>query len=91
MKSLNSHQYINIVESRVTCSPPTIQCRDYSVIHEFDISMSKFSIGMFQGMMVDRLISKVSVKRKISGFATYTVFKNQLIIADLLAINGGLN
>ena len=53
--------------------------------------MSKFSIGMFQGMMVDRLISKVSVKKKISEFATYTVFKNQLIIADLLAINGGLN
>ena len=34
--SSNYHQYINIVESRVPCAPPMIQCRYDSVIYEFD-------------------------------------------------------
>ena len=40
--SSNFHRYINIVESRVPCAPPPIQCRDDSVIHEFDRAMAIF-------------------------------------------------
>ena len=66
------HRYINIVEIRAPCAPPTIQCRDDSVIHDFDRAMEIFSIGMVQDLMMGRLISKVKVKRARSGFTTYT-------------------
>ena len=67
----NFYQYVNIVESRVPCAPPTIQCRDYSGIHKFGRSMENVSIGMAQYLMVYILISKFRVKITISGFATY--------------------
>ena len=50
------HQYINIVERRVSCAPPTIQCRDDSGIHEFDRAMEKISIRLAQYLMVGRLL-----------------------------------
>ena len=62
--SSNFHRYINIVESRVPCAPPTIQCRDDSGIHEFDRAMANVSIGLAQYLMLGILISKVRVKRK---------------------------
>ena len=40
--SSSFHRYINILESRVPCAPPMIQCRNDSVIHEFDRSMENF-------------------------------------------------
>ena len=67
-----SNRYIDIVEIRFLCAPPTIQCRDYSGIHDFDRAMAYVAIGMAQDLMVDRLISKVRVKRIRSGFSTYT-------------------
>ena len=70
-KSSNFHRYINIVESRVPCTPPTIQYRYYLVIHEFDREMANVSIGMAQELMVERLISKVRFKRTRRGFTTY--------------------
>ena len=60
--SSNFHGYINIVETRVPCAPPTIQCRYDSGIHEFDIAMENVSIGLSQDLMVDRLIREVRVK-----------------------------
>ena len=57
------HRYINIVESRVPCVPPTIQCRDDLVMHDFYRAMVNVSIGMAQDLIVDRLINKVRVKR----------------------------
>ena len=45
-KSSNFHRCINIVDSIVPCPPPTIQCRYYMVIHEFDIPMANVSIGL---------------------------------------------
>ena len=51
-KSSSFRRYINVVDSRVTCAPPTIQCRDDSVIHEIDRSMEKNSIGLAQDLMV---------------------------------------
>ena len=71
-KSSNFHRYINIVENRVPCAPTTINCRDDSGIHEFDIAMANVSIGLSQDLMVDILIIKVRVKRTRSGFTTYT-------------------
>ena len=52
--------------------------------------MEFFPIGLDQELMVDRLISKVRVKRTRSGFATYTDKRHHGISADLLAKNGGL-
>ena len=80
------HRYINTVESRVPCTPPTIQFRDDSVIHDFDRSMENVSIGLSQDLMVDRLISKVRFKRTISRYATYTDKRHHGISADLLEI-----
>ena len=37
------YRYINIVESRLPCAPPTIQCRHDLGIHEFGRSMEFFS------------------------------------------------
>ena len=84
--SSNFYQYINIVESAFPCAPPTIQCRDDFETHEFDRSMEKFSIVLYQDLIMDRLISKVGVKRTRSGFATYTDRRHHWISADLLAI-----
>ena len=89
-KSPNFHRYVNIVESIFPCAPPTIQCRYDPRIHEFDISMEKFSIGMAQDLMVDRLIKKVRIKRTRSGFATYTDKRHHRISADLLARKWGI-
>ena len=83
--SSNFHRYINIVESRVTCTPPAIQCRYDLGIHEFDIEMENVSIGLAQDLMMDRFISKVRVKRKRSGLETYTDKLHHGIINDLLA------
>ena len=47
--------------------------------------MANVSIGFNQDFMVDILIRKVRVKRKRSGFATYTYKKNNGINADVLA------
>ena len=68
--SSNFHRYINIVESRVPCAPPIIQCRDNLVIHDFDRAMANVSIGLAEELMVDILIRKVRVKRTRSGFIT---------------------
>ena len=81
----NLHQYINIVENRFPCAPPTIQFIDNSVIHEFDRSMENFSIGLAQDLMVDILTSKVRVKRTRSGFATYADKRHHGISADILS------
>ena len=83
--SSNFHRYINNVDSRVPCTPPTNQCRDELVIHEFDRSMANFSIELAQNLIVDRLISKVRVKRTRSGFATYIDNQRHGISADILA------
>ena len=88
--SSNFHRYINIVESRVPCSPPTIQCRDDSGIHEFDRAMANVSIGLAQYLMLGILISKFRVKRTISGFATYTAKRHHGISDDLLVIKRGI-
>ena len=58
----NFYRYINIVESRVPCALPTIQCIDNSGIHEFDRAMENFYIVISQDLMVSILIRKVRVK-----------------------------
>ena len=73
-----------------------MQCRYYSIIHEliiheFDITMENFSIGMAQDLIVDMLISNVRFKRTISVFAIYTDKQQHGISADLLARNWGLD
>ena len=52
--------------------------------------MAKFSIGMDQGLMVERLISKVRVKRTRDVFTTYTDKRYHGISAGLLAIKWGV-
>ena len=47
--------------------------------------MEKFYNGLAQYFMVDRLIIKVRVKRKRSGFANYTDKRHHGVSADLLA------
>ena len=47
--------------------------------------MSNVSIGLAHDLMVDRLISKVRVKRSRSGFATYTDKPHYGISANLLS------
>ena len=51
--------------------------------------MANVSIGMAQDFMVDRLISKVRVKRTGSGFATYTYKRHHGISAGILARKWG--
>ena len=80
------HRYINIVDRRVPSTPPNIQCRDYLVIHEFDIAMQNVSIGLSQDLMVDILIINVRVKRTSSGFETYTYKQHHGVSTDLLEI-----
>ena len=82
--SSNLHWYINIVDSRVPCAPPTIQCRYGSGIHYFDRAIENFYIGLAQELMADRLVSKVRVKRKIIGFVTYIYKQHHGISADIL-------
>ena len=66
--SSNFHWYINIFDSRVPCAPPEIQCRYDSGIHEFDIAMENFSIGLAQDLMVDIFISKVgSIEQEVDS------------------------
>ena len=55
--SSNFHLYINIVESRVPCAHPTIQCRDDSGIHEFDRVMVHVFIGVAQDLMIKNYLS----------------------------------
>ena len=52
--------------------------------------MANVSIGISQDLMVDRLIRNTRVRRKISGYATYTDNQYYGISADLLARNGGI-
>ena len=89
-KSSKFHQYINIVESRVPCTPPTIQFIDDLGIHEFGISMSNVSIGLDQNLRVYILIRKVRVKRTRSEFATYKNKRHHRISADLLERKWGI-
>ena len=88
--SSNFHRYINNVERRVPCAPPTIQCRYDSGIHEFDREMANVSIGLAQELMVGRLISKVRVKITRSGLTTYTDKRHHGISVDLLARKWGI-
>ena len=52
--------------------------------------MANVSIGLAQDLMVERLISKVRVKRTRSGFTTYTDNQHHEISTDLLARKWGL-
>ena len=52
--------------------------------------MENVSIGMAHDLMVDRLISKVRVKRTTSEFATYTDKQHHGISADILAREWGI-
>ena len=88
--SLNFHRYINIVESRIPCAPPTIHCRDDSVIRDFDREMENVSIELAQELMVDILIINVRVKRTRSGFATHTDKQHYRISANLLTRKWGV-
>ena len=47
--------------------------------------MENVSIGMAQGLMVDRLISNVRVKRTINGYSIYKDKQHHGISDDLLA------
>ena len=82
--SSNFHQCINIVDSKVPCAPPRIQCRDDSGIHEFDRSMENISVVLAQYLMVDRLISKVRVKITRSRFTAYIDKRHHGISDDIL-------
>ena len=82
-------QYINIVESRVTCAPLTIHCRYDLGIHDFDGSMANVFSGLDQDLVVDRLIRKVRFKRTRCGFATYIDNQHDGISADILASKWG--
>ena len=75
----------DIVESRVPYTSPMIQYINDLVIHEFDRSMEIFSIGLDHDLIMDRLISKVRIKRTIIGFRTYTDKRHHGISADILA------
>ena len=52
--------------------------------------MENVSIWMAQDLMVDRLISRVGVKRTIIGLAAYTDKWHHGISADLLARKWGI-
>ena len=82
--------YINIVESRIPSSPPTIQCIYYSGIHIFHKAMANVSNGLAQDLVVGRLISNVRVRRKRSGCTTYTYKQRHGISADLLSRKWGI-
>ena len=81
----NFHCYINIVESRIPSAPPTIQWRDESEIHKFDITVANISIGLDQALLVDRLIINIRVMRTRRGYVTYTDKPHHGISADILA------
>ena len=88
--SSNFYRYINIIESRIPRTPPTIQCRDDSGIHDFDIAMSKISIKLSQYLLVDILINNIRVRKTRSGYAAYTDKQHHGISADLLARKWGI-
>ena len=52
--------------------------------------MENVSIGLAQDLMVDRLISKARVKRKRSGFVTYTNKQHHGISTDILTRKWGV-
>ena len=60
------------------------------IIHEFDRAMKNVSIGLAQYLMVDRMISKVRIKRTRSGLANYTDKRHHGTSADLLARKWGI-
>ena len=88
--SSNFHRCINNVESRVPCAPPMIQCRYDLGIHDFGRAMENVSIGLSHGLMVERLIIKVRVKRTRTGFVTFADKQHYGISADILAIKWGI-
>ena len=90
MTSSNFCRYINIVESRVTCAPSTIQRRYDLGIHDLDREMKNISIGLAQDLMLDRSIIRVRVNRTRSGFATYTYKRHHGISADMLERKWGI-
>ena len=90
MKISNFHHYINIVESRISSSPPTIQCINDSEIHCFDREMVDLSIGLSQYLMMERLIRHVRVRRTRNKYATYTDKLHLGESADILVWKGGI-
>ena len=88
--SSNFHWCINIVESRVQCAHPTIQCRYDSGIPDFDIAMENVSNWMDQYLMVDILIINVRVKRTRSGFETSTDTRHHGISSDIFTRKRGI-
>ena len=52
--------------------------------------MANVSIGLAQGLMVERLISKIRIKITRSGFATYTDKQHHGISADILTRKWGI-
>ena len=88
--SSNFHCYINIVERIIKGAPTTIQCRDKSGIHEFDIEMENVSIGIDNEFMLDRLIRNGRDRITKSGYATYTDKRHHGISNDLLTRKCGI-
>ena len=71
---------INQVCSQKPCALPVTYIQDYMAIHDFDRDMVDVSIGLTQGLMVDRLIGKtrVSVTKKVYA----TIYKLKLPLSN---------
>ena len=76
---------INQVRIQTPCTPSVTYIHDDMAIHDFDIVMVNFSIGLYQYLVVDRIIGniRVSMTKKL-----YTTIKNEshhLVTQELLA------
>ena len=76
--------YINIIESIIPISPPTIQCRYELGINESDITTTNVSIGLSHDLMIEIVIINVRVCITRSRYATYTDKRHRGISADML-------
>ena len=60
-----------MIESSVPCATEKNQCGENSGLQKFNISLENVSIGIFQHLMVEILLSNVMFIRKIIGYSTY--------------------
>ena len=81
---------INQVRSQTRCAPIVTYIQDEMAIHEFDRAMVNLSIGLYQDIIMYRLVGKIRVFSTNKGYATVKNGRHHLVTTELFVSKWGI-